>query len=613
MAIVPKRTLEDIRFNSEIADVVGSYITLKRAGSNFKALCPFHKEKTPSFTVNTQRQIFHCFGCSAGGDVFTFVMMQEGVDFMMAVKMLAERAGIKVEFEDGDGDSGDDKARLYEIHREIAEFYQRCLEQMKGAESARRYLESRELGSDLVEIFQIGYAPNRWDAVVQWGEKKGIPPEVLEQAGLIQANTRPDARNSHYDRFRNRLMFPIHDEQSRVIGFSGRVLEGDSQMAKYVNSPETPLFKKSRILYALHKARRPIAETRECIVCEGQIDVIRCHHAGFDTAVAAQGTAFTEDHARILKRYADGVVLMFDPDTAGQDAAIRAAVVFMAAGLAVRVATLPEGQDPDTYIRERGAEAFKSILDRAESTIAYQVRVLSSREDAGSEVGVMRICKAVLESIQQSPNAVQRAKLVQEAAQLLNLPASALQDDLRAMRSRRRAYAREEVSATSTPAAQSTRPREEVELCEHLVHAMDDPDVVDLLTRYLPFNMITDQDCRRVAEACIEACETGQTLQEVLSGTEGQASTEVQQLSAAVLSAPSKIRGGEVSRSDAVRDLILRLWQGHLKRERSSLEAQLGEELNQELIARKSQITLDLDMLKTWQHGSEVIEMEMAE
>ena len=167
MAIVPKRTLEDIRFNSEIADVVGSYITLKRAGSNFKALCPFHKEKTPSFTVNTQRQIFHCFGCSAGGDVFTFVMMQEGVDFMMAVKMLAERAGIKVEFEDGDGDSGDDKARLYEIHREIAEFYQRCLEQMKGAESARRYLESRELGSDLVEIFQIGYAPNRWDAVVQ--------------------------------------------------------------------------------------------------------------------------------------------------------------------------------------------------------------------------------------------------------------------------------------------------------------------------------------------------------------------------------------------------------------------------------------------------------------
>jgi hypothetical protein len=225
----------------------------------------------------------------------------------------------------------------------------------------------------------------------------------------------------------------------------------------------------------------------------------------------------------------------------------------------------------------------------------------------------MRICKAVLESIQHSPNAVQRAKLVQEAAQLLNLPASALQDDLRALRARQRPVRREQDAGGDAPATANARPREEVALCEHLVHAVDEPDVVDLITRYLPFALITDGMCRRIAEACLETCETGERLQEILSGSDDQASPDLQQLAAAVQSAPSKIRGEEVSRSDAVRDIILRIWQSHLRRERSELEAKLSTGMSNDLIARKSQITLDLDLLKTWQNGAEVIEMEMAE
>lgn len=610
--MIAKRILDDIRMRCDIVELIGQHLTLHRSGGTFKALCPFHKEKTPSFHVNPQRQIFHCFGCGAGGDIFGFIMQQEGVPFTTAVSMLAERAGVQLEAEDDPGGSGGDKQQLLKVHEGVAQFYQRCLRETKGAAHARRYLETRALDDRIVEQFMIGFAPESWDALPRWAAKHELAPEVLELAGLLIRSDRPDARRALYDRFRNRLMFPIRDEQGRVIGFSGRALDPDNQPAKYVNSPETPLFKKSRVLYAIDRARRKIADLGEAIVCEGQIDVIRCHAAGFENAVAAQGTAFTEDHARIIRRYADSVVLVFDPDVAGQDAAIRAAGVFLKSGLAVRVGTLPAGQDPDALIRAGGPPAFQAVLDAAGSAVQFQIAVLSGREDAASGVGAMRISKAVLQTVALSPNAVLRAKLLQEAASRLGIPEAALMDDLRVQQSREGARAAAPVEPeTRGDGVQAVAPSEEIELCEHLARHAESPEVAELVLHYLPFDLLEHAACRRIAQACMEAVREGTHLHGVLEAA-GDVDAGLLRLAAAVQSAPPKAISRDVGRGDAVRDLVLRLWRRHLRARRAALEAELKRNPSAETRAASHQITLDLAALKTWEHGAPVIEIEMA-
>lgn len=612
--MIAKGVLDDIRTRCDIVDLIGQHLTLHRSGGTFKALCPFHKEKTPSFHVNPQRQIFHCFGCGAGGDVFGFIMQQEGVPFTTAVAMLAEKAGVPLETEDEPGSPAGDKQQLFKVHEGVAQFYQRCLREARAAAHARTYLETRALDDKIVEQFLVGYAPESWDAVIRWGAKHDVAIETLEAAGLLSRSDRPDARQPLYDRFRNRLMFPIRDEQGRVIGFSGRALDPEKQPAKYVNSPETLLFKKSRVLYAIDRARRKIADLGEAIVCEGQIDVIRCHAAGFENAVAAQGTAFTEDHARIIRRYADSVTLVFDPDVAGQDASVRAAGVFLKSGLAVRVGTLPPGQDPDALIRAGGAAAFQAVLDAAGSAVAFQIAVLAGREDASSGVGAMRISKAVLQTVALSPNAVLRAKLLQEAAARLGIPESALQDDLRFLQAResrpREAPATPGEAGVPASISAAASP-EEVELCEHLAQHAESPEVAALVEQYLPFDLLEHAACRRVAQACMQAAREGSHLHGVLEAA-GEVDPELLRFAAAVQSAPPKVIGREVSRSDAVRDLILRIWRRHLRARRALLDADLKRHPSKETRGAKVQLTLDLDALKSWEHGAPVIEIEVA-
>lgn len=617
--IISKKVLEDIRSRNDIVDVIGTYFTLKRAGTSFKSTCPFHKEKTPSFHVNPQRQIYHCFGCGAGGDVFKFLMQKEGVDFGTAVRMLAEKAGIRLEFEDGkENPQASIKESLYRLHLELAQFYQRCLTTMKNAEPARRYLHDRDLPAPILEEFMIGYAPDRWDACLQWAEKKGYPTELLETAGLIIK--RPNAPG-YYDRFRNRITFPICDEQNRVIGFSARALVSDGQGAKYVNSPETPLFLKSRVLYALSKARTHILETHEAIVCEGQIDVIRCHQAGFQTAVAAQGTAFTEEHARILKRYADSVCLVFDSDRAGQDAAVRAAGVFLETGLAVRVAALPAGEDPDSLIRKQGADAFRRVLDAAGSASAFQIRMLQARDNTPGEASVMRIAQAVLQNILRSPNAVQRARLIQEAADLLQVPINALQEDLTRMLRRSAPRAREAAPPPGPEPGQATPlqpdpktppPRDEVELCEHLIHVQEEPAMAALVRDYLRLDMICDRRCRAFIRAAMECAESGANLQDLLREQDAGGS-ELQQFAAACATAPVKVIGREMSRQDAVKDLILCVWRRHMKEERSALEHRLAQgtaATTDEARLRELPYILK-KTLASWKGGAEFIRFEL--
>ena len=432
MAIISKETIEEVRARCSIVEVVGAYLPqLRRRGSTYKCNCPFHQEKTPSFTVNDARQIFHCFGCGAGGDVFRFVMDYEKVDFVTAIGILAERAGVEVKYEGGQKpEQGGNKDVLYRLHSDAAAFYHRMLIDSPDAAEARRYLEERDLPSDLIKQFQIGYAPNGWEGLISRALKKGYKVDQLEAAGLAVPSER-GGKASHYDRFRNRIMFPICDQLGRVIGFSGRIMNKAEKGAKYVNSPETLLFRKNRVLYAFDKARKAIVDSRQAIVVEGQIDAIRCHQAGLANVVASQGTALTENHARLIKRYADEVVLVLDADAAGIKAAMASSEIFIAHELSVRVVTLPEKEDPDSLIRKSGAEALATLVKAAPGALDFLVEASRKQEDMATEAGRMRVVQAAMHLISQCPSAARRDPMIHRAADLLHISPLALSQDLR--------------------------------------------------------------------------------------------------------------------------------------------------------------------------------------
>src|SRR5437773_8536036 len=433
-------TLEQIRAASDIVEVIGSYLPLKRAGANFVTLCPFHKEKTASFNVHPHRQIFHCFGCHKGGDVFTFVQDYENVSFPEAVHRLAERARIPLEFEK---DPGAQKHRflketLLQIHEQITHRWQTALAQEAAGQIARDYLKQRGVSDEAVKLFRLAYAPDAWDDTVNWARSNGHDLAIVEQAGLI---LRKEGSDHYYDRFRGRLIFPICDEQGRVIGFSGRVLTGDDKTAKYVNSPETPIFTKGKVFFGLDKSRRALLDAGYAVVCEGQLDLIACYLAGVHNIVAPQGTALTAEHTRILKRYVDEVVLCFDSDTAGRNAAIRALDDLLASGLAIRVAAVPPPHDPDSFIKASGGAAFQQLIDRAEGFFDFYLNHLCATNDIAQDKGRVAVVRAMGEALHKTGDAVLADTYAQKTAQRLGVLAEAVRAEFKKLPAPRRAEA----------------------------------------------------------------------------------------------------------------------------------------------------------------------------
>ncbi|HXP63193.1 MAG TPA: DNA primase [Dongiaceae bacterium] len=423
-------TLEQIRAASDIVDIVGTCLPLKRAGANFVALCPFHKEKTPSFHVNPQRQIFYCFGCHKGGDVFAFVKEYENVDFPEAVRRLAERAKVPLEFERGgqEPQSRHLKEQLLQLHEQIAQRWQHTLANEPAGQAARDYLGKRAVSPEAVKLFRLGCAPEAWDDTVNWARNLGHDLGLVEKAGLI---LRKEGTDRYYDRFRGRLMFPICDEQGRVIGFSGRVLAGDEKTAKYVNSPETPIFTKSKVFFGLDKSKRALVEAEFAVVCEGQLDLIACFMAGVENVVAPQGTAFTADHARILKRYVNEVVLCFDSDEAGQNAAARSLDHLLAAELAVRVAVVPPPHDPDSFIKALGGRAFKQLIERAEGFFDYYLNRLCSMNEVTTDRGRLAVLRGMAEAAHKTGNVVLVDTYAQKTALRLGVAPDAVRAEFR--------------------------------------------------------------------------------------------------------------------------------------------------------------------------------------
>ena len=449
-------TLEQIRAASDIVDVIGSYLPLKRAGANFVALCPFHKEKTPSFNVNPHRQIFHCFGCHKGGDVFAFVKEYENIDFPEAVRRLADRAKIPLEYEKNAGEqqSRHLKERLLQVHEQIAQRWQSALANEASGQIARDYLARRGVPEEAVKLFRLGYAPELWDDTVNWAKSKGHELALVEQAGLI---LRKQDGDSYYDRFRGRLMFPICDEQGRVIGFSGRILTGDEKTAKYVNSPETPIFIKSKVFFGLDKTKRAVLEAGHVIVCEGQLDLIACFMAGVQNVVAPQGTAFTADHARILKRYVEEVVLCFDSDEAGQNAAIRSLDNLLGSGLAVRVAVVPAPHDPDSFIKASGGPAFKQLIERAEGFFDYYLNRLCATNEVTTDKGRLAVLRGMAEAVYKTGSSVLVDKYAQKTALRLGVTPDAVRAEFKKL-SRAKVPAPETVEPPVEESATLERP-----------------------------------------------------------------------------------------------------------------------------------------------------------
>jgi DNA primase len=409
-------SIERIRAASDIVDVIGSYVALKRAGANFVGLCPFHREKSPSFNVNPQRQIFHCFGCHKGGDVFTFIKEHENIPFPDAVRRLAERAKIPIETDSTPGQKQNRHIKdvLLQIHEQICQRWQNALATEACGQIARDYLAKRGVSEEAVKVFRLGYAPDLWDDTVNWAKSKGHELAIVEQGGLI---LKKEGGNGHYDRFRGRLMFPICDEQGRVIGFSGRILSGDEKTAKYVNSPETPIFIKGKVFFGLDKSKRALLDADCAIVCEGQLDLIACYMAGVQNIVAPQGTALTAEHARILKRYVDEVVLCFDSDNAGQRAIERSLDSLLAAGLAVRVAVVPEPhKDPDAFIKELGGEAFRQVVEKAEGFFDHYLNRLCATNDLATDKGRLAVLHGMAEAVHKTGNVVLVDKYAQKTA-----------------------------------------------------------------------------------------------------------------------------------------------------------------------------------------------------
>jgi DNA primase len=428
MAGFSQATLERIRAASDIIDVIGSYLPLKRAGANFVALCPFHKEKSPSFNVNAHRQIFHCFGCHKGGDVFTFVKEYENIGFGDAVRRLAERAKIPIETDSTPGEQQTRhlKDQLLEIHEKIAQRWQNCLLNEAAGQVARDYLNKRGVSAEAIKLFRLGAAPESWDDTVNWAKSKDYDVSLMEKAGLI---VKKEETGNHYDRFRGRLMFPICDEQGRVVAFSGRILSGDEKTAKYVNSPETAIFTKSKIFYGLDKSKRAVLDAGFAIICEGQLDLIACFMAGVQNVVAPQGTAFTDQHARILKRYVPEVVLCFDSDEAGQNAAVRSLDHLLSSGLAVRVAVVPAPHDPDSFIKSGGGEKFQELIQGAKGFFDYYLDRLCKQNDQGTDRGRLTILRAMGDAVQKTGSAALVDTHAQKTALRLGISPEAVRSE----------------------------------------------------------------------------------------------------------------------------------------------------------------------------------------
>ena len=427
--MIPENVIEEIKLKNSVVDVISSYVTLKRAGSNYTGLCPFHNEKTPSFMVSDTKQIFHCFGCGVGGDAVTFIRRIENLEYVDALKFLAKRAGVTIPDDDYER-GGVRKSRILELNRATARFFHECL---KHSPDGLNYLAGRKLAVQTIKRFGLGFAPNDWELYTDAMKREGYTEEELIAARLCGKS---EKNGRLYPYFRNRVMFPILDASGAVIAFGGRVMDGSEP--KYLNSPDTPAFKKSRNLFALNYAKDAVND-KEMILCEGYMDVIALHAAGFRNTVATLGTALTQEQARLLKRYVDRVYLCYDSDDAGRKAAERAIGIFAEVEMEVKVIQLEGAKDPDEFIKKFGADAFRKVIEGSDSTFDFKLNSVLKKYNLSSPDEKLAAAKEVCEEAAKVNSRVERELYVMRASQALGIAAENLMHDVQRAAKRRNA------------------------------------------------------------------------------------------------------------------------------------------------------------------------------
>ncbi len=418
---------DEIKSKLDLVEVIRDYIQLKPAGVNFRANCPFHKEKTPSFLVSPEKQIWHCFGCSKGGDMFTFVQEIEGIDFLEALRLLARKAGVTLKKSDPKLTS--QRNRLLDILEFSRRYYHKLLKESPSAANARAYLEKRGLDAETIEEWQIGYSLDEWENLIKLLKQRGFNENEIFLSGM---SVKSDKRAGFYDRFRGRIMFPIEDINGNTVAFSARVSpekEATEKLGKYINSPQTLIYEKSKILYGLDKAKREIKNRDAAVIVEGQMDSVTAHRNGFKNVAASSGTALTNDQVSLIKRYTDNLIFAFDTDTAGKNAVRRAAHEALQAGMNVKVLRLPKGTDPDEFVRENPS-AWQGLYDNAEPIMEYFFKEIIGERDPNKIDDRRKIAAELLPIINQLGNNIDRDIWLKELSQAINVSENVLKETI---------------------------------------------------------------------------------------------------------------------------------------------------------------------------------------
>lgn len=556
---VSDQLVETIRDRSDLVSVVSEYLTLKKAGQNFTGLCPFHTEKTPSFSVNPAKQFFHCFGCGVGGDVFQFVMKVEGVAFPEALRRLAGKAGVALPEagpDERESPARREAAQIYELNEAAAAYFHRNLIERPEGAFCRDYLKGRGITAETIKAFSVGFAlPRRDDLLKQLG--KQFSRSLLEKAGLTSRREGAQGEEGLFDRFRNRVLFPIRNLQGRVVGFGGRVL--DDAQPKYLNTPETPVFTKGKHLFALDRAKG--AGINALIIVEGYFDVIAAHQAGIPNAVGTMGTALTQDHLRLIRRISEKVLLIFDPDEAGARAALRTAPLLIEEGISAKVISLPSGEDPDLFIRKEGKAGFLKKLEEGKTPIDFAIFKMTEASALKSVDDKIKVTEEIFPLIERLKNKVEQSHYLKRLSDVLQIE----ERDLRAEFSSRTRKNKKEVSPSRpAPVAASKLPHDEETIASLLLQSQIDPSA---LADQLDLEDFTDPQIREI-------------LSHFWNREEGRwfSPSRLNEIEAPLLTLYSRLSVREnryENVQQTARDYILSLRAKRLRRESSEIESKI--------------------------------------
>lgn len=486
---IEEEVIEQVRNSTDIVDIISEYVQLTKRGRNYFGLCPFHGEQTPSFSVTQEKQIFHCFGCGAGGNVITFVMDMENLSFQDAVSKLGSRIGLTIE----DSSSSNPEVKvpvskevsiMKQAHEFASEYFHHLLLHTVEGENALNYLEERGFSKEVIEKYKIGWSLPNWDALTTLLERKGMDLQEIEKTGLI---IRKENELQYFDRFRGRIMFPVFDESGKVIAFSGRILIKSENEAKYLNSPESPLFQKSQVLYNLDKARLDIRKQRNVIVFEGFLDVIAASKAGITNGVATMGTALTSQHITKLNRLTSNVTLCYDGDKAGMEAAKRASTSLQAQNIQTEIAILPDAMDPDDYIKTYGEDAFRTkIIEKPHSYLSFMMIVLKKDKNFNNENDTLQYIQEILEILSERTSSVERDLYVRQLSQETNVSEEAIYQHLRKLQANKAKQSKHQQSAPIQLNPEVKKPKKKLSADERaerilLTHMLHNPQIVDVV------------------------------------------------------------------------------------------------------------------------------------